>query len=394
MATATHILDEQDDLLTEPQGPTQPAPTQTAPEHEEHNEPANPAVALLKGMFPDFDDAVLQSVLESVNWNQDAAIDVLLGMSDPSYVSSHQNPVQAEHGADPSLELDEALARQLQLEDEQAHQRARGQTWQPRQPRRDSNPAEPGQGQPGAQQGENFQQEIKETITQLAESGKRTFSTIVSRVKAKINEYDQNRSGSQSQPQHPPPNWGSHSQQQQTPSNQSSPNPASYPSYYAEAPSQPVDRHAASQAYAQYYNHEADQLEDDEGWTAVSGRGRPTRTKAVTEQPKPVEVQGYDVDSPSPQPAAASIAPPIAIPAPGPSEAAAPIPSSPGSDVPRPPATHSGSPLNAAKFGLLPKRPVSLLTPQASAAKHPDDEDDDDLEYAENPFEESSRKAL
>lgn len=89
MATATHILDEQDDLLTEPQGPTQPAPTQTAPEHEEHNEPANPAVALLKGMFPDFDDAVLQSVLESVNWNQDAAIDVLLGMSDPSYVSTH-----------------------------------------------------------------------------------------------------------------------------------------------------------------------------------------------------------------------------------------------------------------------------------------------------------------
>lgn len=130
-------------------------------------------------------------------------------------------------------------------------------------------------------------------------------------MKAKINEYDQNRSvtrnlylilshilcrsGSQSQPQHPPPNWGSNSQQQQTPSNQSSPNPASYPSYYAEAPSQPVDRHAASQAYAQYYNHEADQLEDDEGWTAVSGRGRPTRTKAVTEQPKPVEVQGYDV---------------------------------------------------------------------------------------------------
>ena len=79
-----------------------------------------------------------------------------------------QNPAQAEHGADSSLELDEALARQLQLEDDQAHQRARGQTWQPRQPRRNSNPTEPGQA--GAQQGENFQQEIKETITQLAES--------------------------------------------------------------------------------------------------------------------------------------------------------------------------------------------------------------------------------
>ena len=91
MATTTHILDEQDDMLAQPQAPTMPTPAQTASEHEEHNEPANPAVALLKGMFPDFDDAVLQSVLESVNWNQDAAIDVLLGMSDPSYVSTrHQ----------------------------------------------------------------------------------------------------------------------------------------------------------------------------------------------------------------------------------------------------------------------------------------------------------------
>lgn len=62
-----------------------------APQAQEHaNVPANPAVALLKSMFPDFDEVVLQAVLDSVSGNQDAAIDVLLGMSDPSYVSTHQ----------------------------------------------------------------------------------------------------------------------------------------------------------------------------------------------------------------------------------------------------------------------------------------------------------------
>lgn len=82
-----------------------------------------------------------------------------------------QGAGQTGQPADTSLDLDEALARQLQLEDEQAHQQqARGQTWQPR--RRDANPAAvQAQGQPGAPQaqGDNMQ-EIKETFNQLAES--------------------------------------------------------------------------------------------------------------------------------------------------------------------------------------------------------------------------------
>ena len=36
-------------------------------------------------------------------------------------------------------------------------------------------------------------QEIQRTMGQIAESGRRTFSSIVSRVKAKINEYEQTR---------------------------------------------------------------------------------------------------------------------------------------------------------------------------------------------------------
>lgn len=41
----------------------------------------------------------------------------------------------------------------------------------------------------------------------------------------------------------------------------------------------------------------------------------------------------------------------------------------------------------AAKIGLLPKRPVSLLNTNTPPATRPSDEDDE-LEYVENPFEE------
>jgi len=64
------------------------------------------------------------------------------------------------------------------------------------------------------------------------------------------------------------------------------------------------------------------------------------------------------------------------------------------------------SSIEAGKLGLLPKRPVSLLRdPSAtgsnsppSASFHPqptrqlpDDDDDDILEYTENPFEETKK---
>jgi hypothetical protein len=55
--------------------------------------PADPQVATLLGMFPDFDISLLQSVLESVAGDQDRAVDVLLGMSDPSYTSTERADV-------------------------------------------------------------------------------------------------------------------------------------------------------------------------------------------------------------------------------------------------------------------------------------------------------------
>ena len=106
-----------------------------------------------------------------------------------------------------TTDLDEALARQLMLEDQEAQQARRhatGASW----PRQDVGPGA-GQGVPyQARQQQQQQhggggvppeeartdlQELQRTMGQIAESGKRTFSSIVSRVKAKINEYEQSR---------------------------------------------------------------------------------------------------------------------------------------------------------------------------------------------------------
>lgn len=61
--------------------------------HNQPEAPADPKVAALLSMFPDFDTSLLQSVLESVAGDQDRAVDVLLGMSDPSYTSTQSSQV-------------------------------------------------------------------------------------------------------------------------------------------------------------------------------------------------------------------------------------------------------------------------------------------------------------
>ncbi|OSD07015.1 hypothetical protein PYCCODRAFT_1474392 [Trametes coccinea BRFM310] len=329
----------------------------------------HPQVAALRAMFPDFDVAILQSVLESVNGDQERAVDVLLGMSDPEYVST-QNANQPEQS---SLDLDEQLARQLMMEDQQQMQRhATGDSW----PRRDqiNVPYQPRQAQ-GAQARQQTVpaserrtdlEEIQRTMGQLAESGKRTFSSIVSKVKAKINEYESSRNGGQSSAAaSTSPQWGN-------------------------APPTQIDRHTASQAYQQHY------YEPEPNPTPASEQSISLHGPAYGQGQ---QLQGYDLDThvaqPNPVPAAA--ASPIPTPGVGSgrpitptglgqqlSPAASPRPSG---DVPRPPPTTSGSPVNPAKIGLLPKRPVSLLNANSPPPTRPTDEDDD-LEYVENPFDE------
>lgn len=97
------------------------------------------------------------------------------------------------------MDLDEQLARQLMLEDQQHQQRhASGTSWPrrgagevPYQARQQPHGSPP-PGSDNAEQPDQFQ-EFQRTMGQIAESGKRTFSSIVSRVKAKINEYEQSR---------------------------------------------------------------------------------------------------------------------------------------------------------------------------------------------------------
>ncbi|KAJ3556399.1 hypothetical protein NM688_g2047 [Phlebia brevispora] len=376
----------------------QPTSTRTTPgDNRQTQEHLDPAIAPLKSMFPDFDDAVLQSVLESVNGSHDAAVDVLLGMSDPTYVSTQHQTTAPTSTVNPSLELDEQLARQLMLEDQRQEQaqhgrwRPQGQMW----PRRNSTqqpgqPGQPDQQQQGGQSGERVQ-ELKETFNQIAESGKRTFSSIVSKVKAKINEYEQSRQQGQ---QPAEPSWGSDSGSGPRRSNDGlSQQPAGYPSYYSPDPRTPnaasnnrapMDRHATSQAYAQYYTVGSD---EDDGWTPVRNKDRRTSGDGGSR-----EVKGYDIGDSPEIPSITSTTtyspslPSVTDTQPSPDPSAA----SSMPDVPRPPPTNAGSPINAAKLGLLPRRPVNLMTsqPTTPTPRQHNDDDDDELDYVENPFEE------
>ncbi|CAA7261817.1 unnamed protein product [Cyclocybe aegerita] len=154
-------------------------------------------------MFPDYDDAILQSVLESVNWSEDRAIDALLLMSDPEY-RSDAPPQQEVHVAPMTqTDLDEQFARQLVLE-EQHQQQAAWIAANPNAPapyRSHSRPQgwQPPQGQPQAQSaGGTGTGEFQEQFNKIAETGKKTFGNIFSKVKAKIQELE--RGGSSPTP--------------------------------------------------------------------------------------------------------------------------------------------------------------------------------------------------
>ncbi|CAL1706191.1 unnamed protein product [Somion occarium] len=412
----------------------QTAPTAAADTEIQEINNLPPEVAALKDIFPDFDPVVLQGVLETVDNNQERAIDILLSMSDPSYVPPHQPEEPSSHpiiAGEMDTSQDEALARQLALDDEEDRRRGRrqatGQSWprrgagvpagvdetlglDQRQGIRNEVPYEvrtsgTAQGQQQAQSGyvtgseRGDFQDFQETVSRIAESGKRTFSSVIEKIKAKINEYEQ--SGS--------PGSGSSNQQQQQgppPSGQSRvPNPiyANSPSASSASPppvSPPsgVNRHAASQAFAPMATPTATVTEYNADWehTTAGWKGDTVGAGAGTAAGASVNanpVKGYDVggETPSlaqpsqPRPQTPSSPPPVVSPSPRGS-----------TDIPRPPATQSGSPINAAKLGLLPKRPVSLLRSQPPSetkpAKEHDGDDDDDLEYIENPFEEGKAR--
>lgn len=76
-----------------PFAPQTSSPSLVEPHEATHEEPIDPQIIILQGMFPDFDVSLLQSVLESVGGDPDKAIDILLGMSDPSYKSTARDEI-------------------------------------------------------------------------------------------------------------------------------------------------------------------------------------------------------------------------------------------------------------------------------------------------------------
>ncbi|KAJ2926745.1 hypothetical protein H1R20_g10342, partial [Candolleomyces eurysporus] len=320
---------------------------------QHQNVPAgDPRVAELKAMFPDYDDAVLLTILESANGNQESALEILLGMSDPNY-----KPDPNAFAAPPAPtmtqeELDEQLARRLMLEEQDQQVRWQQQAYGPRRQNSrpydqgyDSPASPPAQGGPG---GRDTMTEIQDSLTKAAEVGKKTIGGLFTRVKAKIQEFEQGRSNTnQSQ-------WagGYDPQQQQQPYPQQAP----YAQYHGSAG-------AASPPQASYYDPNVPSPVISEQTFSP-----PSRTPAPA-------VQGYDA-SPTSTPATAPSPPPATSSTTG------------ASSVP-PPASNA-APIDGGKLGLLPKRPVSLVreTPQPRRSY----DSDDGLEYAENPFEEQNSK--
>ncbi|KAJ7813497.1 hypothetical protein B0H14DRAFT_2853225 [Mycena olivaceomarginata] len=191
-AAATPAVDAPAPVEPPAESAVAPAPTeQPAAPPRERELVQDARLGVLRGMFPDFDDSLLQSVLDSVQGDTDQAINALLSMSDPDY---HADPTPPQARPQTQEELDEQLARTLMLEDERSHHAWRAQQQQEPQQRR---PEPRRQGSSGAPEKDTMQ-EFQEQFNKFAETGKKTLGTLFSKVKAKIQEFDQPVAPSQS----------------------------------------------------------------------------------------------------------------------------------------------------------------------------------------------------
>ncbi|KAG9120944.1 hypothetical protein FRC07_003308 [Ceratobasidium sp. 392] len=398
--------------------PVQPQPVPPPPQAPVLDANANtlesdPAIASLRSMFPAFDLLVLQSVLEATGGDRDQAIDSLLAMSDPDYAPAQPQPAGGgapNQGRQPTqTELDEEFARRLMLEEEQ---QAHGGAWPPQdpqayqhnvpyqtyQPRRSGEHHRPtGSGGGGiGDMANDLQQQfrsfiggaggrgtgsqgqqpypgqastgtgVQEQFNKFADTGKKTFNSIFNKVKQKMEEFDK---------QHPPdtqnmnrPPQSGHWSNWQAPS----PGPAHQP-----------PQHAAT--YAQ---------------SPAPGAAPPI---PAAQSPPPAAAHGALNSNPYGAPPTNANA----------DANAATLPTSSGrwqyqpepgaaSAQPQAPATGAGAPepkrsIDAARLGLLPKRPVSLMdvnantrppAAQAPAASHATERDSDEesLEYVDRPM--------
>ncbi|CAE6374551.1 unnamed protein product [Rhizoctonia solani] len=395
-------------ILPPPQAPTLDSNHETLA--------ADPAVTSLHAMFPDFDLLVIQSVLEATGGDKDQAVDSLLSMSDPDYAQSQvqdaptapriaPNAVVGANtpGRQPTqTELDEEFARRLMLEEEQ---QAHAGGWQPAnnqynhsvpyqqyQPRRSGEQQRPPNTGAGAggfgeiagglqQQFRNFVggasgragtgpgtstqggngAGYQEQFNRIADTGKKTFNTIFTKVKQKMEEFD-NRNPSDTQNMNQPPQSGHWSnwqgppaptQQQQVQTYAQSPPPGQYP--------RPTQPQPTTTQHGALNTNPYSVPETASANTNTGANTLPTSSSRWHYQPQEPETLPS-----APAPAAA-------------------------------PPTEEPRNVNAARLGLLPKRPVSLMDvnantrstqpqPQVQSAAHAHDSDDDSLEYVDRPM--------
>lgn len=284
-------------------------------------------------MFPDFDQQLLLSVLDSCGGDHDLAVDMLLEMANPDYKSTAN-----QGGRKSQSELDEELARRLAAEEEFAAAAAwapseRDQRRRPDAGSRSGSDSSTSTGRRSNRlpEADTFAQ-VQEQALKFAETGKKAFLSFAATVKKKIQEFD---NGPAEDPTYPSTEPGPHTSSYQRP-----PQPVTQQQQYAPPPS----------------------------------------------------MQGYNIAPAANINQTASVSIPTA-PAAAPRSGPGSVSTSPNtgglSSSPAPPAN-----IDTARLGLLPKRPVSLIdTSTGSGSKKATvaDEDDDDLEYVENPFDDKRR---
>ncbi|KAG9051391.1 hypothetical protein FS837_008488 [Tulasnella sp. UAMH 9824] len=401
------------DLSTAPPTST-PAATPAHPVTVEDEPELDPKVAGLQAMFPTFDAGVLQSILEVSGGDEDQAIETLLSMSDPEY----KPPAAAQQHND-QTDLDEQLAHRLHLEEQaRADYEARHGASRPIPAAVRRNTGQHNEGGPtggvdvgaiGAQVkgfftgaaakvsgtgfgrggGGNVQQqgavggpsnvntaEIGRQFNEFAETGKKHFNTLMTKVKAKMQEYDIPAPG-----QSGGPHQGSNVAQS-----------AGYGTY-----GQGDYAFGNQAAYGSQSNQRPQQQ-----WHAqpVGIQPQPAIHTPPTQpaiNPPPTQQQqqpavGYTVDPPTPVVPSKDALPPTGASTSGsvPATSVALGVNQPGmpqrssfdqTDAPRPT-------FDTSRLGLKPKRPVSLVgnnatvleDSTASKGKNKVD-DDDDIEY-------------
>ncbi|KAG6866408.1 hypothetical protein C0991_004693 [Blastosporella zonata] len=305
--------------------PASTSPPTTTPPQETH--PKDPRIAALHSMFPDYDELILYSVLDSVGGDQDRAIDALLGMSDPEYKPS--TPAVSE-------------------------------------------PVAQGQGQGG-----DTMAEIQQQLGKFAETGKRTFGTLFNKVKAKIQEMDQpkyvshpSRASDHDVDTTTPPRTGQSSSQQ----GQTWDSAVYEQNTYQSQTQQPNVPYATRPSHAHqpaYYDPNANES--------------PRRVESP-----PVAVQGYDA-GPASVPAPRTTPPPLASTTTTSASASNTTPFSndtPRAAALTSPPIDGGKFGILPKRPVALLRPDDVPL-QRQHSQQSQDESDDGLEYAESPFEET-----